>query len=740
MLSSLPLTRNRATIQIVWVSLLLGLCLVAALAGCLWWAVGRIDARAVTEERATVEAALRQEMERMPVEQDSSAVWDDAVVNVRAGNQDWIAENLAEWMSAFFGHDRVYVISPEGQVIRAAHGGEYAGTTFLPIDIGILLPKINEMRQLMAEASAGLPDSTAAIKNLAVLEADRLADGAIVFASIRPIVPTSSSLAQAPGTEALIASVKLIDQSLLDEIAERFGITDLRQVHYTKEQAAFRIKNARGHAVASLTWTPSHPAAALLVETAPATISLLLLGLGAVVALLVWLLTTSLKLDKSRAETTYFALHDPLTGAANRMLFDRKLREAMNYQFLGKAKILLVSIDLDHFKEINDALGHGAGDQLLKEVSQRLVFELPEEATVGRLGGDEFAIVQPGIISEGQAIWICQRLLNALEKPFQIDDAPVAVTFSFGVALEDGTLISHQEILRRADVALYAAKAEGRNRFKLYHDSMDQSRREKRALEIDLRQALLGKDQFYLQYQPIFCARSGKIAGVEALVRWQHPTRGAMPPDQFIVLAEETGIIDQLGQWVLGEACRMAVASDLPSMAVNVSPIQFRDAQLADKILDTLAQSGLAPNRLEIEITEGVLLQNSPLVQQTLTRLRDAGVRVALDDFGTGYSSISYLRAYSVDKLKIDQSFTRLVTEDQAIARIVRSIVEMAEALGMTVTAEGVEDEAQRRALANLGCTHLQGYLLSRPLSGDRLADLLREQQSPGFIRLFARD
>ena len=740
MLSSMPITRNRVTTQIFWASLLLGFCLVSALAACLWWAAGRIDARAIAEERMTIEAALRQEMERIPVEQNSSAVWDDAVVNIRNNNQGWIAENLAEWMSEFFGHNRVYVISSEGRVIRAAEDGAYAGTTYMPIDVSVLLPRLTQLRRQMAEASLGLEDSTAVIADLGVLEADRLSDGSVVFVSIRPVVPSSSNVLQAPGSEALIASVKLVDVPMLTEISERFGIKNLHQVHYTKDEAAFRIRDGLGHAIASLTWTPARPAAALLVETAPATVGLLLVGLTSVVALLIWLLTTSLKLEKSREQTAYFALHDPLTGAANRILFDRKLREAMNYEFLARAQILLVSIDLDHFKEINDALGHAAGDQLLKEVAQRLMFELPEEATVGRLGGDEFAVVQPGIISEGQALWICQRLLNALEKPFQIDDSPVVVTFSLGVALEDGTSVSHVEILRRADVALYAAKAEGRDRFKLYNESMDQSRREKRALEIELRNALLNKQEFYLQYQPIFAARSGKIAGVEALVRWQHPIRGAMPPDQFISLAEETGLIDQLGHWVMGEACRMAVASELPWVAVNVSPIQFRDPQLADKILEILVQSGLAADRLEIEITEGVLLQNSPIVQQTLARLREAGVRVALDDFGTGYSSISYLRAYAVDKLKIDQSFTQLVIEDHAIARIVRSIAEMAEALGMSVTAEGIEDEAQRRTLANLGCTHLQGYLLSRPLTGTQLTALLAEHHSGALVRLFARD
>jgi diguanylate cyclase (GGDEF)-like protein len=461
---------------------------------------------------------------------------------------------------------------------------------------------------------------------------------------------------------------------------------------------------------------------------APATIAIILAGLGSIVGLCVWLRTTLLQLRQSQAQTTYFALHDALTGAANRVLFDRKLEEAAGFEHLAKTKVLLVAIDLDHFKVVNDTSGHAAGDRLLKDVARRLMFELPEEATLGRFGGDEFLIVQAGIVGEGQAHWICQRLLQIFDQPFQIEKSPNSITASIGFALEDSASIAPEEMLRRADVALYAAKAEGRNRLKSYDPAMDQSRREKRMLEIQLRNALLNGTELQVHYQPIFHAASGDIAGAEALIRWKHPERGSIPPDQFIGLAEETGLIDQLGRFVLREACRVAVTNDLPWIAVNLSPVQLSDPDLAHKILSDLAREGLLPSRLELEITEGVLLQNSPVAQQTLSALREAGVHIALDDFGTGYSSISYLRTYTVDKLKIDRSFVRLVNEDRTVERIVKSIVDLADALGMSVTAEGVEEEPQRRILASLGCTHLQGYLLSRPVPEPELSRLLHEQ------------
>ena len=727
------------TLRLVLASTLLGTLILTTLALCVWWAVDRIDARALQDERVSIESTLQGELTRIAIEQDSSAAWDEAVAKVRERDQAWIAENLAEWMSKFFGHDRVYVVAPDNSVVRAAAAGTYAGTTFAPIDVGPVLPLVIEARRGMAEATQGLPDSTEVVRALGMADTLRFSNGDIAFVSIRPILPTSTEIRQAPGTEYLLVSVKLIDQDLLDGIGARLGISELGKVAYPQNQATVTLRSAEGALVTYLGWRPNRPAAGLLLETAPAAIALLTMGLASLVILLTWVRITSIKLAKSREHATYLAMHDPLTGAANRILFDRKLKDAVGYQYLGEAKVLVVAIDIDHFKEINDSLGHAAGDQLLSQVAKRLTFELAEEATLGRLGGDEFAVVQPGVISEGQALWICQRLANALQQPFYLEESSTTVTFSLGIALEEGAKTLPSEILRRADVALYVAKNEGRNRLKLYSPDMDESRQQRRALETDLRNALAIEAGLYLVYQPIFLARSGEIAGAEALVRWNHPTRGHMAPDQFISLAEETGIINQLGLWVLREACSLAVRLDLPSIAVNVSPVQFQDEDLANNILRIVRTTGLDAARLEIEITEGVLLQNSRTVQKTLAGLRVAGIRIALDDFGTGYSSISYLRSYTIDRLKIDRSFTRMVTEDTATALIVRSIIEMADALGISVTAEGIEEEGQRRALAQMGCSYFQGFLLSRPLNPDDLASLLAQFRSGTLIRLFAQ-
>jgi EAL domain-containing protein (putative c-di-GMP-specific phosphodiesterase class I) len=283
-----------------------------------------------------------------------------------------------------------------------------------------------------------------------------------------------------------------------------------------------------------------------------------------------------------------------------------------------------------------------------------------------------------------------------------------------------------EDMMRQADIALYEAKAGGRGKYQLFANDLDEAVQEKRALEIDLREALANGQGLELVYQPIFDTRTANIAGAEALVRWQHPTRGRLSPAMFITLAEERGLIDELGMWVMRTACRFAASSAVPWVAVNVSPIQFRDDHFAEKVFEVLAEAGLPAKRLEIEITEGLLLQNSPAIQSTLMLLRAKGIRVALDDFGTGYSSISYLRNHGVDKLKIDQSFTAQLGLDEEIDSIVRSIIDLGRAMHMLVTAEGVETDDQRVLLNSMGCDQLQGFLLSRPVTPEKLEMTLR--------------
>ena len=485
--------------------------------------------------------------------------------------------------------------------------------------------------------------------------------------------------------------------------------------------------SAAGRIIGFLEWSPERPASELVRETAPTASLALIAAVLSLALLLIRLRRTSSKLEISEAHAQYLAFHDPLTKVPNRALFEDRLERALASMRRTGKMVALHCIDLDRFKHVNDTLGHPAGDALIKEAAQRLSGIIREVDTIARLGGDEFAIIQVEAGDQQGAEDLSERIVEVLQRPFDIGGDEAQVGASVGVVLASERETTPSDMMRQADIALYEAKANGRGRFEVFAADLGENVRDRRELERALRAALQDDEGLRLVYQPIYEAASGRLVGAEALVRWDHPTRGILAPDVFIGLAEERGLIEQLGVWVLRSACRFAARSSVPWVAVNVSPLQFRDEHLARRILDILAEAGLPARRLEIEITEGLLLQNSPVVQSTLMHLRAAGVRVALDDFGTGYSSISYLRTYGVDKLKIDRSFVNQLGEGKDIDKIVKSIIDLASAMHMKVTAEGVETISQRDILVQMGCNQVQGFLLSRPVSGEDLDRNLTE-------------
>lgn len=706
--------------QITYLSFALGTVLIASLAGFGWWAASNIDDRSIAREARAVNVGLTEIAQRMPVEQDSSAIWDDAVINLRANNDAWIAENLAEWMSEFFGHDRVYILDSQDRLFRSVEDGEATDGSAYEEDRNVLARLVSELRSQMASAAEGLTDSTEAITGLGARDLIVLAGNRPAIASVRPIVPSTEAVQQAPGSEFLHVSIRFVDQSIADEIGRKFEVNGLafeRSAQTNGERIAAPLLNSQNRIVGFFTWVPEEPAYELIRETAPA------IGVGLVVAalaatlLLRRLRQTSTMLEDSKAHASFLAFHDSLTGIPNRALFEDRLNQALaNGRRTGSA-MALHYIDLDRFKHVNDTLGHPAGDELIRRSARRLAALVDEVDTVARLGGDEFAVIQFEVDDDQSAVTLGQRIVAAFEEPFDIAGSEVRVGASVGVTVASDHAVSAEDLMRQADIALYEAKDNGRARCQLFAGELDDAVREKRALEMDLRAALTAETGLHLVYQPIFSTHSGAIVGAEALVRWDHPERGRLSPASFIELAEERGMIGQLGLWVLREACEHAVNSQLPWIAVNASPMQFRDERFADRVFDILAETGLAARRLEIEITEGLLLQNSPMVQGTLMRLRARGIRIALDDFGTGYSSISYLRNHGVDKLKIDQSFTAQLGKNSEIDGIVRSIIDLGRAMHMGVTAEGVETEAQRQLLSKMGCNQLQGYLLAKPLA-----------------------
>ena len=416
----------------------------------------------------------------------------------------------------------------------------------------------------------------------------------------------------------------------------------------------------------------------------------------------------------AEANLAYMARHDALTNLANRTLFRERLEQATAISRRG-TECALLCLDLDRFKVINDTLGHPVGDGLLRAVATRLLAAVRQVDTVARLGGDEFAIIQVGLALPDHAAFLANRILKVIHQPYDIDGHKISVGVSIGIAMASGDEASLDILQKNADIALYLAKSEGRGIYRFFEPEMDARFQERNALELDLRNALLG-NEFELRYQPFLDLDSGKITGFETLIRWNHPARGLVMPADFIPIAEETGLIIAIGEWVLRTACQEAASwpRDI-DIAVNLSPSQFKAAHFIDMVQQVLATSGLPPNRLELEITESVLLQNTDDKLLLLHQLHALGIRIALDDFGTGYSSLSYLRSFPFDKIKIDQSFIRDLNTNKDSTFIVGTIIDLARGLGMTVTAEGVETAEQLATLRSQGCSKVQGYLFSRP-------------------------
>ena len=427
---------------------------------------------------------------------------------------------------------------------------------------------------------------------------------------------------------------------------------------------------------------------------------------------------------EAEARIAHIARHDALTGLPNRILFHDRLDQAVAQARRGQGAALLY-LDLDRFKEVNDTLGHPVGDALLREVATRLQAVLREGDTLARLGGDEFAVIQLGLEQPQDASRLAQRLVEAISQPFILDGRQVVVGTSIGIALAPGDGLEADQLVKGADMALYRAKSEARGRWRYFEPAMDANLRQRRALEMDLRRALL-LDQFDLHYQPIIDIGTREVAGLEALLRWNHPERGLVAPDAFIPLAEEVGLIVPLGEWVLRRACQDAMAwPEALRVAVNLSAAQFASRGLVPMVADALRQSGLAPQRLELEITEAVMLQDNAATLAALHQLKALGLRIAMDDFGTGCSSLSHLQRFPFDKVKIDRSFTRELGRSRQSEAIVQAVTDLCQGLDMVTTAEGVETERQFAALSRQGCREAQGFLFSRPRPAREVPDLL---------------
>ncbi|MFC0202961.1 putative bifunctional diguanylate cyclase/phosphodiesterase [Novosphingobium soli] len=707
----------------------------------LYWATRTSNDVSMQRQTRITRLALSSSADQIAYEQQGLATWKQLSDQLAAPARDraWLDTEIGQWLADMFRHDMTFILDARGQPIYAFVAGRPAEPSrfaAVAADLQPLLDTVGREARSPARGggSAGLPSrrrATVLTRSGTIFASDSTeVGGRPAAASVMPIAEKNAS---ARG-RAVLVSVRFLDGEYLRELSAWHLIDGLRfsqQANPGPGETIVEFTDERGKRIGFFFWRPDLPGTRILRVLAPSAALLILLMFAALGLLIrsLWcsgrrLSATIVDLQASEAQAQHLAFHDVLTGLPNRALFQDRMDQALARARRGECFALL-ALDLDRFKQVNDTLGHAAGDVLIREFAGRLGAAVRAIDTVARIGGDEFSVLLGSAHCREDIEQVCERILETVQQPFVLMGNQVFVGVSMGVVMVPEAGTDRGELMRKADIALYHAKRAGRGRCWIFAPHMDETVKLRRQIEADLRSAIGARSGLEVHYQPEVNAASGRVLGLEALLRWTHPTRGPIPPEQFIPIAEETGLIVPLGEWVLEQACRVAARFPDLFVAVNLSAVQFRSPELAATIIAIARDAGCSPSQIELEITESVLLGDDSVAAEILRCLREAGFRIALDDFGTGYSSLSYLRHFKVDKIKIDRSFTQNLAHDHEAAAIVTSVVTLGHAMGLTVTAEGVESRDQMHLLSAAGCNELQGYLFARALPETALEDFV---------------
>jgi len=615
--------------------------------------------------------------------------------------------NIGANIYSELGYEMVFVVAPGDKTLYSLIDG--VATKADAIEV---MPR--GLRDLLHAAAIQPDPITSLIKS---------GDDVYVVAANGILPPFIDRSSINPRDLTILVFAKRLDQKFLDRMGHDYLLSDLTISldHQHGREASIPLMTQNRMYLGTISWTPPKPGNQLLGFIVP-PLGLALLVLAAFSVLVVRNARKSTSaLEESATRVSHLAHHDALTSLPNRVLFKQRLDIALSSAIEQSTTVAVICLDLDNFKEVNDSLGHAAGDQLLQQVSERLKSCVANNDTVARLGGDEFAVIQIGASQPHDAEELSRKLIDTLRTPFFVEDQILHIGVSIGIALADTTDGIPESLLKNADIALYRAKQGGRATYRIFEAQMDAELQERRSLEYDLRQAVL-KNELELHYQPLIDLEQQTVAAVEALVRWRHPVRGLVSPADFIPVAEETGLIVAIGEWVLETACSQALIWDRLRIAVNLSPVQFRNRELVETVRQVLERTGLEPDRLELEVTESILINDTAAALEILNGLKSLGVKIAMDDFGTGYSSLGYLNSFPFDKIKIDRSFIGDLSDTEKSGAIVKSVIGLGQSLKMVTTAEGVETPEQAAILLQLGCDQVQGFYFSKPVVAAELS------------------
>ncbi len=736
--------------------LVLALGLSAFAFSALRTAASQADRVSAEGQEDEVALAISDALDELAQSQAGVAIWNPLVLELRKARPDWdwVDRDVGTWLNYVFSHDATIILDSADKPVYVMRDGmrtspasyaAYAQAAQPLIDAarGRTRLRANQHERLPGQATG--PEATVRTSPNSIHATDLvlIQDRPAAISIMRIVPDDSDEVPSTSGQGPLLVSVRYLDTSFTRSLA-RIQLIEGAEIRQSPgiddAEHALAVVSGRGEQIGFMVWRPDRPGRAVWQSMAPSAGLALAVLLGALVALvfsvaklmrkdarsLAKLAAAHVELQAKEAQAHYLAYHDALTGLANRALFNSVVDQKLAGAGLMQPWAILL-VDLDRFKNVNDTLGHLGGDRLIQQVSARLQTLVGPTDLVARLGGDEFAIFLDERPDPAAFDQIADGMVATVRQPFTIMGTNVFIGASVGIASYPACSNDRSELMRMADIAMYRAKAEGRDGFRTFSEEMDESVKLRRRLEKDLRDALDHRQGFVVHYQPQMDASGSQVTGFEALLRWQHPVFGWQSPEAFIPIAEESGLIRDLGRLVLRDACNVARQWPRLSIAVNLSPAQFRAHDLAAEVIAIITEGGADPAQIELEVTESILFDEDEVVRATLANLRKAGFRIALDGFGTGYSSLSHLNKLQVDKIKIDRSFVQRLGAADDAAAIIHAVVRLGHAMGLSVSAEGVETREQRAFLENAGCNELQGFLFSSAVPSTLLTELMRQ-------------